>query len=368
MKRVFLSVFLVLMIFLAWVLTSKGELLSPLSVRQKEEKKSERMKVWGFLPSWMVGKTIEYSNEVDSLIFLGVEVDSEGSLLWDSQGKKIKASNYLKQKEGIWQKGGKNILGVKLFEDEKLKKLMADKEAQDNLVRQLKEIIKEEKFDGVNIDFEYQGDPLAIMSVESLDFLAKLKKEDLGEISLDVFANTIIKGREEKLKQLISSVDILIVMAYDFHRPGVDYGGSVAPIKSLPGDRNISEIMDKIEVSNLDRKKIVMAYPLYGWEWKTYTKDFESKIIRGWYQMASWKRTQELIKEKELEVFWDELSMTPWLNFEENGEIRQIYFENEKSLKIKLDLVKEKELGGVAFWALGYEGEEKIWDYDNFYR
>jgi len=106
----------------------------------------------------------------------------------------------------------------------------------------------------------------------------------------------------------------------------------------------------------------VMAYPLYGYEWKTYDKGFEAQIKRGWYQMASWNRTKELIKEKQLTSNWDELSMTPWLEFEEDGEIHQIYFENEKSLKIKLDLVKQNQFGGVGFWALGYEGEDNnVW-------
>jgi spore germination protein YaaH len=62
-------------------------------------------------------------------------------------------------------------------------------------------------------------------------------------------------------------------------------------------------------------------------------------------------------------INWDDLSMTPWVVFEEDGEIHQIYFENEKSLKAKLDLVKQNQLGGVGFWALGYEGEDKrVWE------
>ena len=80
--------------------------------------------------------------------------------------------------------------------------------------------------------------------------------------------------------------------------------------------------------------------------------------------MSSWNRTKELIKEKNLEVKWDELSMSPWLVFEENGKIHQIYFENEKSLSAKIDLVKQNKLGGWGFWALGYEGEDEfVWSF-----
>jgi spore germination protein YaaH len=59
--------------------------------------------------------------------------------------------------------------------------------------------------------------------------------------------------------------------------------------------------------------------------------------------MASWNRTKELIKEKNLTINWDELSMSPWVSFEEDGEIHQIYFENERSLKAKIDLVRQPQ-------------------------
>lgn len=324
------------------------------------------IKVFGFLPTWMIGKTMEYTNEINYLIFLGVEVDEKGNLIWDGQSKKINNESYLKQKDLIWENGGKNILGIKLFTDEKIDSLMASAESQNNLINQLKTLRQTEKFDGINVDFEYQGNPTAVLSEEMVGFMAKLKESDLGEISLDVFVNTINKGSAEQINELIDSVDNLIIMAYDFHRPGVGYAGAVAPIESKPGDRNIMEVVEKFLTLNIDKEKIVMAYPLYGYEWKTYTKDFEAQIIKGWYQMASWARVKNLIETADanaLAVKWDELSMTPWLVFEEEGETHQIYFENEKSLKAKLDIVRQNQLGGVGFWALGYEGEDKsIWE------
>ena len=194
------------------------------------------------------------------------------------------------------------------------------------------------------MDFEYQNDPTAVLNEKFISFLNNLKKTDLGSMSLDVFVNTTNKGSEEQINSLLGSVDNLIIMAYDFHRPGVDFAGAVAPIQSKVGDRNIMEVVNKLLSLNIDKNKIVIAYPLYGYEWKTYTKDFESQIKRGWYQMVSWKNSKLLISnDKNIIVNWDELSMTPWLEFEENGEIHQIYFENERSLKIKLDLVKQNQ-------------------------
>ena len=232
----------------------------------------------------------------------------------------------------------------------------------------MKEVVNTGDFDGINLDFEFQNDPLEILDDDFGIFLDELKNENLGEISVDVFANTIIKGNKEKLEKMISKIDYLVVMAYDFSRPGVDYVGPVAPIGSEVGKRNIGEVVENYLNFGLDKNKLIMAYPLYGYEWKTVTADFGAKIKRGWYQMASWKRMKiffdEQTQRSALTVNWDELSMSPWVSFEEEGEIHQIYFENERSLKAKIDLVRQNQFKGFGYWALGYEGEDvSIWNF-----
>ena len=347
-----------------WVFNNKEVILSPVSNKKEIGRQRGDLVTFGFLPTWMVEKTREYGSEVSHLIFLGVEADNEGNLIWDTQSNKIKNETYLRQKKLISKSGGKNILGIKLFDDEKLKKLLMNGEARENLVKQIIETVKENDYDGVNVDFEFQNDPLAVLGEEFGIFLEELDLAQVGEISVDVFANTVIKGSEEQLKSLIEKIDYLVVMAYDFHRPGVNYAGPVAPISSNPGERNINEVVESCVSGGFLKTKIVMAYPLYGYEWKTETEDFESRVIRGWYQMASWNRTKELIKEKKLSVNWDELSMSPWISFKESGVIHQIYFENQKSLKAKIDLVRQNQFAGYGFWALGYEGEDKtVWQF-----
>jgi spore germination protein YaaH len=39
------------------------------------------------------------------------------------------------------------------------------------------------------------------------------------------------------------------------------------------------------------------------------------------------------------------------------NEWHSAYFENENSLKIKIDEAKKTKVGGVGYWALGYEGK-----------
>lgn len=360
--------------------------LSPMAKKVLQIKKSESYEVIGFLPPWNINKAIINPEILDQLIFLGIEVEADGDLVWDSQSRKIYNSQYLEMKQKMKDAGKKNVLGIKLFEDKKIDALVKDKQARDNLINQVKATVKGNDFDGVNVDFEYMGDPAAVLEDEFAQMLGELRQAVGVKVSVDVFANTIIKGDADGLVKMAENVDEIIVMGYDFVRPGMDYAGATSPIGSVPGKRNIMEIVDRVVALGLPKEKVILAYPLYGYEFKTVDDKLGSRTIGGWGQTATMGRVEGLIKDNKLDnlkINWDEISLTPWLTYTNTetayktvrvGRVNrrtayevevnyQIYYENERSLKAKFNLVKQSQLGGVGFWALGYEGDSKyVWD------
>jgi len=55
--------------------------------------------------------------------------------------------------------------------------------------------------------------------------------------------------------------------------------------------------------------------------------------------------------------------MSPWFFYQQENKIKQIYYENKRSLKYKMELVKQLKLAGISIWALGYEGNSpEIWN------
>ncbi|MBQ6438322.1 hypothetical protein IJJ12_02985, partial [bacterium] len=65
---------------------------------------------------------------------------------------------------------------------------------------------------------------------------------------------------------------------------------------------------------------------------------------------------------------WDEVSLSPYLVYRasnDDGENRCHigFFENERSLAYKMDVVAKLNLGGIAIWSLGYEGHSTtLWE------
>lgn len=409
MQKILLAIGLILFILglIWWMIVGKFEgLINPLSQFSNQNKKKSEFEVVGFLPSWMVGKTRMYGDELDELIFLGVEVSEEGKLVWDSQGKKINNEEYLKMKESVKRSGGKNILGIKQFDDKKLDKILGDQETRLKLINELQGVVAAGGFDGVNVDFEFQNNPTRVLEDDLASFLGELREVGVGHISVDVFANTIIKGNKEGLLRLLDVTDQVVVMGYDFHGSGSNFTGPVAPLNSPIGERNLMEVTNRLISDGLNKKKVILALPLYGYEWKTETADLGAKVL-DWSQMASYARARELendsrfkiqdlrtdkpenledLKVGEMRLYFDETSMSPWLTYKtevtktvyqriskyskktkavhvKEEQIFQVFYEDLKSLKLKFDLVKQTQLGGVGFWALGYEGEDRgVWD------
>ena len=388
MVFILLLVWLVLGSGVTWLLTQgvKQKWISPLASKVLPLLKPEHYVVVGFLPPWNIEKAVIHPEVLDQLIFLGIEVKANGDLVWDSQSKKIKAPTYVAMREKMKAAGKQNILGIKLFEDKKIDALLADPVALQNLTDQVKQVVIDYGFDGVNIDFEYMGDPVAVLEDRFTTFFGMLRSQIGKGVSVDLFANTIIKGDSEGLRKMGERVDQLIVMAYDFHQPGMDFAGPVAPIGSPAGSRNIMEVADRVVTLGLPKSKIIMAYPLYGYEFKTVEATLGAATVGGWGQTATLKRMEDIIKNKTLDNFmmqWDEVSLTPWLSFTKNETAYkkvkvgkklksvaypivvtyEIYYDNRQSLTAKFNLVQQTQLGGVGFWALGYEGTDlDLWN------
>jgi spore germination protein YaaH len=368
----------------ALVVSGRGrniDLLNPLSLVEKGANTVKKTTVMGFLPTWNVGKTQTYGGEeVNQLVFLGVQVSEDGSLIWDVQSKKLNSDDYISQKNNTSKTGGKNILGIKLFDDKGLEALIASDGAKARLYSEVRGVLVAGNFDGVNIDFEFMNNPIRILDDDFLTFLDGAKMAGWKNTSLDVFANTIIKGSKEGLEKLLLRVDEVVVMAYDFHRPGSDFAGAVAPMAAVAGERSIGEITQKIVDNGLDKQKIIMAYPLYGYEWETDTNLMNSATRAAGYGATVFYKDGIGFTGTN----WDELAQSPWVAWQEKAQRSRIvtkkvgkyyrkvteyytvdqwhqaYFENEKSLGIKIEAAKQAQLGGVGFWALGYEGSTDL--------
>lgn len=199
-------------------------------------------------------------------------------------------------------------------------------------------------FDGVNIDYEEvdpsQKDNFSLFIKELADALHKKRKRIAVSLHPDI--NTF-----QDWQALAEYSDQLSIMAYNEHWDESNAG----PIASYNWVKKIIEYTQKL---NLRSEKLFLGIPLYGYDWN---KDDNSKA-KG----LTFSDVTLLIKDFDAKEKWDNNSRSPYFFYQdENGDRHEVWFENAKSFKEKIQLAKQAGFKGITFWRLGGEDPE-IWN------
>lgn len=383
-KYIYIGIFLLLIIILtivmfAKLINHKNPILSPLTDSNFWPfAKSRQLNVTGFLPYWNVKDDLNIDfDALDTLVYFNLLVDENGKILHSTNGEMEPGwRNFQSQKiQDIlnFAKKKKKKVGISIaaFDEEVLLGVTADIEKQETLIAEIIDLIDNYKFNHINIDFEYfpENEDKEFGQKYNL-FLDKLRKAIKRKneniiLSVDIYAKAIIKDSPYKIREMNALADEVIFMAYDFHNVLSETTGPVAPLKS--DDSQEYSIVQALSVylSKVGANKLVLGIPLYGYEWLTVDNTPRSATVARTGQTASYKRVKALIADKELTVNWDATASSPWINFtDEDDESHQIYFENMESWALKIQLAQQLKLPGIAFWALGYEGDNReLWEY-----
>ncbi len=216
---------------------------------------------------------------------------------------------------------------------------------------------------GVNIDYEPLGDISPELRNNFTRFIQELKSS-LGQssLSISIYASAASRPRLWDLRELAPVTDYFVVMTYDYTMPSDLKSGPNAPLRGsgqlFEHDiiKNIAQISQIVET-----RKILLGIPFYGYEWETLDETkYSPATERG--SVASLERIQKMLDDQTLELLWDRTTLTPYGVSTTAGQTSQIYFENSTSIALKLAFVKAANLGGIAIWALGYEGDNpELW-------
>lgn len=102
--------------------------------------------------------------------------------------------------------------------------------------------------------------------------------------------------------------------------------------------------------------KVINALPLYTRIWTTDTDGAVSS------QAVGINAASEYLVKRGVAYSWDESTGQNYAAFEEDGNLIQVWLEDEQSIGAKISIMKNYSLGGVAAWKLGFdEGRKNIW-------
>lgn len=139
---------------------------------------------------------------------------------------------------------------------------------------------------------------------------------------------------------LAPTVDLLFLMAYDFHW----VGGPPGAIAPLP---NVVEVLDYAAQQGVPGEKLLLGLSTGAYDWPISGRAPRRAVA------YSGQRAVEVAVEHRAEIFYDSEAEAPWFRYtDESGVRREVWFEDARSLLAKVRLARERGLRGIGFWHL----------------
>lgn len=330
--------------------------------------------VIGFLPYWLTDKAQkDYTSYITTLTYFGLTIDGRGKIVKlvneqeeDPGWHALRSGRMDGFFEDTKKYGIKRSLLIFNADEEQIGELIsAPKEHAKNLISEVAPIMKKYEFTDLNLDIE----SVAIASEESrirfTEFVSEIKKQmddhDLGTLTIEASPTALYKTYLINPKTIAPLVDYFVFMTYDYHYQGSAVTGPIAP---LTGGGTISEfdveVAMKDAVKIMPENKVIMGIPLYGYEWETLGDTPRSAIIPGTGITASNRRVEDFLKScATCSARFDDIAKESYLIYQndDTGTYHQIFYPDKRAMEEKTAFADLYDLGGVAVWALGYEGK-----------
>jgi len=198
-------------------------------------------------------------------------------------------------------------------------------------------------FDGYNFDFENIDYADRNRLTTFVSYLSNHLHQYNIKTSIDVtgYSDSPEWSLVYNRKALADTVDYVVLMAYDETWAKSTTAG---PVASYPWVRSHTERM----LSEVPSQKLILGVPFYMRLWHD-----TNGYAKG--ETLAMKNTGNYFANYRDKMTWDDRLKLYYLSIPTASGSDRIWFEDNTSLGLKLDLVKELHLGGFAAWRKGFE-------------
>lgn len=231
------------------------------------------------------------------------------------------------------------------FSDELAHIVLTDRAVQNRLIARILTVLSARDYRSLDVDFEYIS---AQDAGAYADFIRRLAQR-LNPLGYPVCVALAPKTAPDQKGQLYEGHDYaalgqaaneVFLMTYEW---GYTYGPPMA-VAPLPQVRRVVEYA----LSVIPAEKIWLGIPNYGYSWPVPFRQGEMKA-----QSISNQYAVSLAVGYGAQIRYSEQDQAPYFRYtDESGLTHEVWFEDVRSIRAKLMLVKEYGLRGAGYWNL----------------
>jgi chitinase len=241
--------------------------------------------------------------------------------------------------------------------------------------------VKEYQLDGIDLDWEYPnqagaGNTHRPDDVHNFTLMLKTVREQLDSMAESEgkgnhYLLTIATGADEvyvkntELGELHKYIDFLNIMTYDFYNGWHNVNGHHSNyLPSARPEMDKNSVVNAVEMhvkAGFPIEKINLGIPFYGRIWKG-VKSESGKILFNIAETVGmgidYRDFYQNINANGFKRYWDDTAKAPYLW--NPAEKTFISYEDEESIKLKIEYLKQRGLGGVMFWEYSADVDKKL--------
>lgn len=224
--------------------------------------------------------------------------------------------------------------------------VLSNNETVENLLDNIIRTMDQKGYMGLNIDFEN----VLPDDRENYNRFIQRAVDRLHPLGYFVSSSLAPKVSAEQTGLLYTAhdypahgriLDWVVLMTYE-------WGYRLGPPRAISPVNEIRRVLD-YAVSVMPRVKIFLGFQIYARDWVLpHVRGQEAETFSN-------KEARERAIRYGVRIQFDEVAQSPFYRYwDAQGRQHEVWFEDARSAQAKFDLVKEYNLGGISYWALGY--------------